>query len=150
MRAWPPAISSIPPSSSLTPLTSSKSSSPTCIVQVLASPGPFRLEAGSASRDELIRGCKKGLFITRFWYLRMLEPRRLLVTGLTRDGVFLIENGEIRTPVNNFRFNESPVHMLAHCDALGPTRIAAGEGGGTRVPYVRTQEFNLASISEAV
>jgi predicted Zn-dependent protease len=65
--------------------------------------------------------------------------------------VFLIENGRIAHPVNNFRFNESPVQMLARCDGLGATGIPSGvEGGAMRVPVLRTQEFNLASISEAV
>jgi predicted Zn-dependent protease len=65
--------------------------------------------------------------------------------------VFLIENGAVTHPVNNFRFNESPVHMLTKCDALGATTIPTGvEGGAQRVPAMRTHDFNLASISEAV
>jgi len=115
-----------------------------------AAPG-WVLEGGNATRDELIKGVKRGVLITRFWYLRALDPQTLLATGLTRDGVFLIENGAITHPVNNFRFNESPVQMLARCDGLGPTTIPTGvEGGAQRVPVLRTHEFNLASISEAV
>jgi predicted Zn-dependent protease len=65
--------------------------------------------------------------------------------------VFLIENGAISHPVNNFRFNESPVQMLARCDGLGTTAIPSGvEGGAMRVPILRSHEFNLASTSEAV
>jgi len=120
--------------------------------------GPFAgpgvgwvLDGGTTTRDELIKGVQRGVLITRFWYLRPLDPQTLLTTGLTRDGVFLIENGRISHPVNNFRFNESPVQMLAKCDGLGPTAIpSGGEGGGERVPVLRTHEFNLASISEAV
>jgi predicted Zn-dependent protease len=109
------------------------------------------LEGGSASRDDLIKGIKRGVLITRFWYLRALDPQTILATGLTRDGVFLIENGAITHPVNNFRFNESPVQMLARCDGLGISAIPSGvEGGATRAPVLRTHEFNLASISEAV
>jgi predicted Zn-dependent protease len=109
------------------------------------------LEGGNASRDDLIKGVKRGVLITRFWYLRVLDPQSILATGLTRDGVFLIENGAITQPVNNFRFNESPVQMLARCDGLGASSIPSGvEGGATRVPVLRTHEFNLASISEAV
>jgi predicted Zn-dependent protease len=105
------------------------------------------LEGGkAASRDELIKGVAKGVLITRFWYLRMLDPQAILATGLTRDGTFLIENGAIARPVKNFRFNESPVHMLAKCDAMTAPAIAEG----MRVPALRTHEFNLASISEAV
>jgi predicted Zn-dependent protease len=109
------------------------------------------LDGGNASRDELIKGVARGVLITRFWYLRALDPQTILATGLTRDGVFLIENGAISHPVNNFRFNESPVQMLARCDGLGATWIPTGvEGAGVRVPVLRTHEFNLASISEAV
>jgi predicted Zn-dependent protease len=109
------------------------------------------LDGGGASRDDLIKGVKHGVLITRFWYLRALDPQTILATGLTRDGVFLIENGAITRPVNNFRFNESPVQMLARCDGLGGTAVpSGGEGGGVRVPVLRTHEFNLASISEAV
>jgi predicted Zn-dependent protease len=114
-------------------------------------PAGWTFDGGSATRDELIKGVKRGVLITRFWYLRLLDPQSLLVTGLTRDGVYLIENGSITRPVNNFRFNESPIQMLAKCDGLGPTAIpSGGEGGGIRVPVLRTHEFNLASISEAV
>ena len=109
-------------------------------------PDAWVLEGGKATRDELIKGTKRGVLITRFWYLRSLDPQTILVTGLTRDGVYLIDNGAIARPVNNFRFNESPVHMLAKCDALTAPAIA----GGMRVPALRTHEFHLASISEAV
>src|SRR4029079_19741977 len=109
------------------------------------------LDGGTASRDELIKGVQRGVLITRFWYLRPLDPQTLLATGLTRDGVYLIENGSIAHPVNNFRFNESPVQMLSRADGLGMAAIPSGvEGGALRVPSVRTHEFNLASISEAV
>ena len=114
-------------------------------------PTGWTLDGGTATRDDLIKGVRRGVLITRFWYLRPLDPQTLLATGLTRDGVYLIEDGSISHPVNNFRFNESPVQMLARCDGLGPTAIpSGGEGGGVRVPVLRTHEFNLASISEAV
>ena len=109
------------------------------------------LDGGTASQAELLKGIARGVLITRFWYLRPLDPQTLLTTGLTRDGVYLIENGRISHPVTNFRFNESPVQMLAKCDGLGLTEIpSGGEGSGVRVPALRTHEFNLASISEAV
>lgn len=104
------------------------------------------LEGGKATRDELIKGVKRGVLITRFWYIRDLDPQTILLTGLTRDGTFLIENGAITAPVNNFRFNESPVQMLAKCDGLTAGVLTEG----WRVPALRTHEFNLASISEAV
>jgi predicted Zn-dependent protease len=109
-------------------------------------PSGWILEGGKATRDELIKGVKRGVLITRFWYLRSLDPQTILVTGLTRDGTFLIENGAVTRPVTNFRFNESPVQMLGRCDAMTPPVIA----GRMRVPAIRTHDFNLASISEAV
>ena len=104
------------------------------------------LDGGKATRDELIKGVQRGVLITRFWYIRTLDPQTILLTGLTRDGTFLIENGVITGPVNNFRFNESPVQMLARCDGLTAGVLTEG----MRVPALRTHEFNLASISEAV
>jgi predicted Zn-dependent protease len=109
-------------------------------------PAGWILEGGKASREDLIKGVKRGVLITRFWYLRSLDPQTILVTGLTRDGVYLIENGAVTRPVNNFRFNESPVQMLGKADAMTAPVIA----GRFRVPALRTHEFNLASISEAV
>jgi predicted Zn-dependent protease len=111
----------------------------------------WTLDGGTATREELIKGVQRGVLITRFFYLRALDPQAILVTGLTRDGIYLIENGAITHPVNNFRFNESPIQMLTRCDGLGATAIPSGnEGGAVRVPVLRTHEFNLASTSEAV
>jgi len=114
-------------------------------------PSGWTLVGGSATRDAMLAGVKRGVLITRFWYLGLLDPRTLAATGLTRDGVFLIENGAIAGPVNNFRFNQSPIDVLANCDLLGPTAIAHVDAGFPfRAPWLRTHDFNLASISEAV
>lgn len=111
----------------------------------------FELLPGTAeSVDDLVRGVERGVLITRFWYTRYVDPQSLLITGLTRDGVFLIEKGEIVAPVNNFRFNESPVTMLQNADALTRATVVPGTTPTHRVPALRTHGFNLASISEAV
>lgn len=110
-------------------------------------PSGYELAGASGSDSDLLAGVKKGILITRFWYTRWLDPQTVMVTGLTRDGVFLIENGAVTTPVNNFRFNESPVNMLKNADVL--TRETA-RIDNMRVPAVRTHDFNLASISQAV
>jgi predicted Zn-dependent protease len=110
-------------------------------------PAGWILEGGTTPREELVKGVARGVLITRFWYMRWVDPQTILVTGLTRDGVFLIENGAITRPVNNFRFNDSPVQMLNRCDALSPAVLT---GGNVKVPALRTHDFNLASISEAV
>jgi predicted Zn-dependent protease len=119
----------------------------------------LRLSGGTATQDELIARVERGLLVTRFWYIRSVDPRTLLFTGLTRDGVFLIEQGKVTRAVRNFRFNESPMAMLNNVVALGrPERVAAGEGGGGGfgfgsamvVPPLVVRDFTFTSVSEAV
>ncbi len=102
--------------------------------------------------DDLIRETKKGVLISRFWYIRDLNPMILLLTGLTRDGTFLVENGKISHPVNNFRFNESPINLLRKVDMMTrPVRAVGGETGQSAlVPGLRVREFNFSSVSDAV
>jgi predicted Zn-dependent protease len=104
------------------------------------------------STDALVAGLERGLLVTRFWYIRMLEPQTVTVTGLTRDGVFLVENGKITAPVNNFRFNQSVLQMFADVDAYGPSvRVPDGDDGGAAVaPAVRCKAFHMSSKSDAV
>ncbi len=118
-------------------------------------PGPTTLTmiGGTTSTADMIKQTKKGLLITRFWYIREVDPQTVLLTGLTRDGVFLIENGEITRPACNFRFNESPVAMLNKVVALGPSVRAYGEesiGIPISVPTMLVDEFTLSSVSDAV
>lgn len=111
----------------------------------------WSIAGGNATRDELIKGVTRGLLITRFFYLGLVDPQLLRVTGLTRDGVFLIERGAIVGPVNNFRFNHSAAELLARCDGLGAAEVVNTDGGGRlRAPLLRSQEFQLSSISEAI
>ena len=108
----------------------------------------FHLAGGTANGiDELVRGTKRGLLVTRFWYTRMLEPQTVMLTGLTRDGVFLIEDGKITQPVQNFRYNESPVNVLKNVEAMTRETFRYGE---MRIPALRTREFTMASVSAAV
>jgi predicted Zn-dependent protease len=112
----------------------------------------YRLSGGqAASVDELVRGTKRGLLVTRFWYNRMLEPQTIMMTGLTRDGLYLVEDGKITAPVTNFRYNESPVTMLKNVDAMTrATTRTPSFGGSWYVPALRTHEFTMASPSAAV
>jgi len=112
----------------------------------------YLLRGGQAERQEdLYLGIKRGLLVTRFWYTRWLEPKAMSITGLTRDGVFLIEDGRVTGAVNNFRFNESPANVLASCDAMTKATIRVPTGGSVwRVPALRTHDFNMASVSAAV
>jgi predicted Zn-dependent protease len=119
--------------------------------------GGLKMLGGNASLEELIAGVRRGLLVTRFWYIRGVDPRSILNTGLTRDGLFLIENGKVVRAVKNFRFNESPVIMLNNLEALGrPERVSASESGGVEgggamvVPPIVAREFTFSSISEAV
>lgn len=109
------------------------------------------LEGQQHTLDDLIRSVNKGLLITRLYYIRMLQPQTLQLTGLTRDGVFLVENGEVTDPVTNFRWNESPVRVLQNTKKLGrPSRNQGDETGSAIVPAIVVDEFNLASVSDAV
>ena len=82
--------------------------------------------------DEMIKSTPRGILVTRLWYLRQVDPRTILYTGLTRDGTFLIENGKISKAIKNFRFNESPLFMLNNLEAIGPAVRIAGNRGGRR------------------
>ena len=120
-----------------------------------SNPANFIMSGGDASLDDLIKSVKRGVLITRFWYIRGLNPRTISFTGLTRDGTFLIENGKIARPVTNFRFNQSIAELLAGVEMLGrPTRVAADESGASGTPVIvpplKMKEFNLASVSDAI
>jgi predicted Zn-dependent protease len=115
-------------------------------------PTTIKMAGGSTTTEQMIASTERGLLVTRLWYLREVDPRTALYTGLTRDGVFLIENGKIKNAVRNFRFNESPLFMLNNIEALGPTqRLAGTEGGGSVVmPVIKARDFNFTSLSEAI
>jgi len=118
-------------------------------------PGGLKMSGADKSLEDLIAETQRGLLVTRFWYIRAVDPRTVLYTGLTRDGTFLIENGKITKAVKNLRFNESPVFMLNNLEALGrPIRVSASEGGGPGLavvmPPIRVRDFNFSSISDAV
>ncbi len=109
-------------------------------------PGSVVMTGGDQSLDQLIAGTKRGILVTRLWYIRSVDPQTLLYTGLTRDGTFFIENGKISFPVKNFRFNESPVIMLNNLEAMGqPQRI-----GGDFLPPLKVRDFTFTSLSDAV
>ena len=117
--------------------------------------GTVRMLGGSTSTADMIKSTERGILVTRFWYIRGVDPRTILNTGLTRDGTFLIENGKISRPVKNFRFNESPIFFLNNLEMLGPAlRVnaseALGAGGSTIMPTIKVREFTFSSLSDAV
>ena len=100
--------------------------------------------------EDLIASTDKGILVTRFWYIRAVDPKTVLLTGLTRDGTLLIENGKIAYPIKNFRFNESPVVMLKNIDAMSkPLRMQSG-GSANLIPALKVKEFTFSSLSDAV
>jgi predicted Zn-dependent protease len=114
------------------------------------------MEGGNASLADLIAGTERGVLVTRFWYIRPLDPQSLLFTGLTRDGLFLIEKGKITRPVKNMRWNESPIVAFNNIEAMTPAeRVVSGEGIGSDglsvvCPAARIREFTFSSASDAV
>src|SRR4051812_3592872 len=115
-------------------------------------PTSYVMSGGDASVEDMIKGTERGVLVTRLWYLREVDPRTILYTGLTRDGTFLIENGKISRALKNFRFNESPLFMLNNLETLGrPVRLAGTEAGGAIVvPAIKVRDFNFTSLSDAV
>ena len=118
-------------------------------------PGNAIMEGGSASLEDMIKNTKRGVLVTRFWYIRPVDPQTQLYTGLTRDSTFFIENGKIKHPIKNFRFNESPVIMLNNLETLGKqvrVSVDGGPGGGANflIPYMKIRDFTFTSLSDAV
>lgn len=108
--------------------------------------GNIIMEGGNETLEDMIKNTRRGILVTRLWYIRSLDPQTLLYTGLTRDGTFYIENGKIKYPIKNFRFNESPIVMLNNIEALGePQRI-----NGNMIPPMKVRDFTFSSLSDAV
>jgi len=109
---------------------------------------------GTGDTDALVAGTARGLLLTCLWYIRVVDPETLLLTGLTRDGVYLVEGGEVVGVVNNFRFNESPVGLLGRiAEAGAPERCLPREWSDyftlSRMPALRVGDFNMSSVSQA-
>ena len=121
-------------------------------VKPVPNPNNMIMEGGSATLDEMIKSTKKGILVTKLWYIRTVDPQTLLLTGLTRDGTFLIEDGKIKYPIKNFRFNESPIIMLNNLETLGkPERVVSTESNQSyMVPPMKIREFTFSSLSDAV
>jgi predicted Zn-dependent protease len=113
------------------------------------------MDGGDATVDQMIKSTKRGLLCSFFWYIRPVEQMTLLNTGMTRDGLFLIENGEIAGPVQNFRWNDSPARAFNNVSMLGrPVPMHVGEAydnpGTALVPPMKIEDFRMTSISPAV
>ncbi len=113
---------------------------------------PFALifEDSEKTTEELIKKVAKGLLVTRVWYVRFVERKSITITGMTRDGLFYIENGEIKYPVKNFRFNESPARMLSSIVDIGKGKRVVGEEVSFSIymPTLLVKDFNFSSKTE--
>ncbi|WP_248961546.1 TldD/PmbA family protein [Sphaerisporangium perillae] len=109
---------------------------------------------GGRSLEEMVASTERGLLLTCLWYIREVDPQSLLLTGLTRDGVYLVENGEVVGEVNNFRFNESPVDLLGRLTEIGREEQTLPREWNdyftrTIMPAVRVPDFNMSTVSQA-
>ena len=112
---------------------------------------PFNLvfAGGSASTDEMIRSTERGLLITRLWYIREVDPYQKVLTGMTRDGTFLVENGHVTGAVRNFRFNQSIIEMLSNVEMLGAAVRASGEESFDMVvPAMKVRDFHFSEVTK--
>lgn len=111
------------------------------------SPDTLKMLGGNQALSDIIASTERGVLITRFWYIRPVNARTMLFTGLTRDGTFMVQDGKIAHSVSNMRFNESPLFMLDKLDAIGtPVRLS----GQLVMPALRVRDFTFSSVSDAV
>ena len=97
----------------------------------------------------MIASTERGILVTRLWYIREVEPFEKMLTGMTRDGTFLIENGRVQGGVRNFRFNESLIHMLSSVEAMSqPVRASGEESFDMVVPAMKVREFNFTEVTK--
>jgi len=115
-------------------------------VEPLPYSGGFVMEGGTGTVDDLIAGTERGLVVTRFWYIRSVNPQNIQLTGLTRDGVWLVEKGKVAGAVINLRFNDSPVNLLKNVEAMSAP-VSTGE---MVVPAIKARDFLFTSRSDAV
>lgn len=109
-------------------------------------PSNIIFEGGGGTLEDLIAETDRAVLVTRMWYIRFVDPQTILVTGLTRDGTFWVENGRIQHAIKNFRFNESPMAVLNRVTGMStPVRV-----GGSLFPAIRASEFTFSSLSDAV
>jgi predicted Zn-dependent protease len=107
------------------------------------------VEGGTTSLEEMIASTERGILVTRLWYIREVEPYEKVMTGMTRDGTFLVEGGKVTRGLRNFRFNESLVEMLSNVESLGPSVRAAGEEAFEMVvPAMKVRDFHFSEVTK--
>ena len=99
--------------------------------------------------EQMIASTERGILVTRLWYIREVDPYEKILTGMTRDGTFFIENGKIQSGVRNFRFNESLIHMLSNVEEMGtPVRASGEESFDMVVPAMKVRDFNFTEVTK--
>ena len=104
---------------------------------------------GKASLDEMIASTERGLLVTRLWYIREVDPYEKIMTGMTRDGLFLVEKGQVTSAARNFRFNQSILEMLRNVEMMGPALRATGEEAFEMVvPAMKIRDFHFSEATK--
>jgi predicted Zn-dependent protease len=104
---------------------------------------------GDSSLEQMIAATERGLLVTRVWYIREVEPYEKIMTGMTRDGLFLVEKGKVTSAVRNFRFNQSLIEALRNVEMLGPAVRATGEEAFEMVvPAMKIRDFNFTEVTK--
>jgi len=113
-------------------------------------PNVLKFAGTDMSLDEMVGSTDRGILVTSLWYIRWVDPNDLLLTGLTRDGTFYIENGKIQFPIKNFRFNESPLVSLKNIECIGQVEKIKQWGFTLAMPVMKCNNFTFSSISDAI
>jgi predicted Zn-dependent protease len=114
-------------------------------------PGNMFMAPGDATKEEMLASTKRGIWVSRFWYTRPVHPLTVVLTGMTRDGTFLIEDGKIVAPVHNLRFTQSYLEAMNHVEAIGRDwKLLSGFGGSCRVPALKIHNWNFTGSSTAI
>jgi predicted Zn-dependent protease len=109
----------------------------------------FAAPANPQTVDDMIASTERGVLVTRLWYIREVDPYEKILTGMTRDGTFLVENGRVQAGVRNFRFNESLINMLSNVEAMGaPVRASGEESFDMVVPAMKVRDFNFTEVTK--
>ena len=109
----------------------------------------FSATENPQSLEQMIASTERGVFVTRLWYIREVDPYEKIVTGMTRDGTFLVENGKIKSGIRNFRFNESLISMLSSVQEMSvPVRASGEESFDMVVPAMKVNDFNFTEVTK--
>ena len=109
------------------------------------------MATGNATKEEMLASTKRGIWVSRFWYTRPVHPLNVVLTGMTRDGTFLIEDGKIVAPVHNLRFTQSYLEAMNQVEMIGrESRLLSGFGGSCRVPALKIKDWTFTGSSTSI